>query len=60
MTFSRGGFGARIRLFIGEEALMRCEIVQDNLGPYVRGELLPDERRVMDAHLQGCRACRAS
>jgi hypothetical protein len=36
-----------------------CETVQPELSAYVDGELAPEERGLVDRHLEGCAACRA-
>ena len=36
---------------------MQCEQARDLLGAYQDGELSPDERRVVTAHLESCKAC---
>lgn len=34
-----------------------CDDIQEHLGPYFDGELSPDERAEIEAHLTGCPAC---
>jgi hypothetical protein len=38
---------------------MKCSKISDLLGPYVDGELSPEERRTVEEHLRRCPACRA-
>ncbi len=38
---------------------MNCEQAQENLGPYVDGELAPDACTALEVHLEDCDTCRA-
>ena len=33
---------------------------EERLGPYLEGELGPDERRLLELHLQSCQVCSAA
>ncbi|MFP4502730.1 MAG: zf-HC2 domain-containing protein [Candidatus Hydrogenedentota bacterium] len=39
---------------------MRCEDIQTRRAAYVLGELLPEERRLVQGHLRQCAACQAA
>lgn len=36
---------------------MACEKIQDLLSPYLDGELTPEEKAAVEAHLSSCREC---
>src|SRR4051794_33166195 len=38
---------------------MQCERARELLSPYVDGELSAQERRIVAAHIEGCRTCEA-
>jgi len=40
------------------ENVMRCEAIKKWLVAYLDGELTPDKRRLVEAHLSSCRQCR--